>query len=370
MAFIPQSLHSDFVSKLSTKHTLRTCEHIKRRHYRSSVKACEPIYIDDPYGGFKGTRKSRETDAWIASGQHVPLRVSDSITCRIFTTLFGEQPSEAAVHVLVLPGFPCPSYMTRNMCRALANRAPKASIISLDWPGIGESDSPQGGVGGFDYDEQTATAAVGAVLTNYSIDKLSRNVPLCVVGHGFVGTNIAAAIAHAFQAAGCVFLSPAIGDAALDVPPPLRKLRNPILGPLLTGNPSHMADTVFTSASPYAVKESDMMVLRSPFLRSGGPGFAARAVVCNTNWPNFAAKAYHTIKHLNCPVSFATAIQDRWLNASKLNGSLNTLIADMNAGGNKQVQRVDYKYSGHFVFEDAPDDVAELIDLFIARNLL
>lgn len=349
----------------------RTCSLVTstNRRQRLVPKACDSIYVDDPYGGFKGIRKSQETDAWVASGAYVVLPTSGTAHCRIFVSSIGCSPNDANVNILVLPGYPCPSYMTRRMCRILASRMPQARIISMDWPGVGESDAPQDGLGGFRYGLGTAIDSARAVVQSLALARSKNGAALCVVGHGYIATNVAATVAKESGAVGCVLLAPAVGEAAYDLPDQLRKVRNPIFGPLLTGNPSHMADSVFSSASPYAIEEKDMMVLRSPFLRSGGPGFAARAILLNNNWRNLAMQACDTIRALECPVTVATASEDRWLSPSKLISTLESLKTEMEARGNKHVDRIDWKYSGHFIFEDAPEDVAELIDVFISRML-
>jgi pimeloyl-ACP methyl ester carboxylesterase len=190
--------------------------------------------------------------------------------------------------------------------------------------------------------------------------------PFFVVGHGFIGTLVAATVARDCGAAGAVFFAPAIGNDARQLPRELKKLRNPLIGPLLTGNPAHMADKAFASASPYAIVEEDMQVLRSVYMRSGGPGFAARSVACNIDWKSAADSARDAIASLDCPLAFATVTGDGWLPSAALRTELDALPKELDKG-NSNVSRVDWDYSGHFIFDDAPTDSAKFVNSFIPR---
>lgn len=119
-----------------------------------------------------------------------------------------------------------------------------------------------------------------------------------------------------------------------------------------------MADKVFSSATPYGIAEEDMMGLRAPFLQSGGPGFAARSTALNVDWKKTAEEARKAIVELACPLTIATAEQDRWLSVGKLKSELDS-VADER--GERVTTRIDWEYSGHFIFDDAPEDTAKLV---------
>lgn len=124
-----------------------------------------------------------------------------------------------------------------------------------------------------------------------------------------------------------------------------------------------MADKVFSSATPYGFAEEDMMALRAPFLQSGGPGFAARATALNVDWKRAAVEARDAVAALDCPLTIATAEGDRWLNNSKLKAELDGVAAER---GEKITTRIDWEYSGHFIFDDAPEDTAELVGTVVS----
>lgn len=62
--------------------------------------------------------------------------------------------------------------------------------------------------------------------------------PVVVVGHGWLGTRVAAEVAKELDASAVVLLAPVLGSGseATQLPKELRKLRNPLVGPLLTGS--------------------------------------------------------------------------------------------------------------------------------------
>jgi pimeloyl-ACP methyl ester carboxylesterase len=163
--------------------------------------------------------------------------------------------------VLLLPGFPCPSFLARRAAARIVELVPGARCISVDWPGVGESAAGQDGIGGVRYGVEYSVAAVRAVADECGIGRAGGQ-PLVVVAHGYLGTLVGAEAAAALGAAAAVFLAPVVGAGreAVRLPAPLRRLRNPLVGPLLTGNPAHMADAVFASATPYGINEADMMV--------------------------------------------------------------------------------------------------------------
>lgn len=93
----------------------------------------EGLFMDDPFGGFKGQRRSDTSDSWSKAGTRVKMNEKQDI----FVSVRGADESRA-VDVLVFPGFPCPSFLTRNFADRLAFLQPNARISAIDWPGVGE----------------------------------------------------------------------------------------------------------------------------------------------------------------------------------------------------------------------------------------
>lgn len=306
--------------------------------------------MDDPFGGFKGQRKSATSDAWAKAGTRVPVG-SQSVFC----ASAGARESPQA-DVLLLPGFPCPSFLARNAAGGIARLLPAARVVTVDWSGVGENDAGQDGIGGVRYGVEYGVSAALAVADAL---ELGVGVPLVMVGHGYLGTLVAAEVARLRGVAAAVFLAPVVGGGrdATQLPRELRKLRNPLVGPLLTGNPAHMADKVFASATPYGIDEGDMMVLRSPFMRSGGPGFAARATALNVDWKKAAVEAREAVVELACPENFATGEVDRWCPVGPLKKELDAIAAERDGA----TERIDWEYSGHHIFDVAPEDTAKLV---------
>lgn len=327
---------------------------------RVRVRCCAPVYLDDPFGGFKSTRKSAESDSWGASGEQVLVHERSSTS--VFTSEVGVLAEEADIDVLVIVGFPSPCYLARGMIQKVVSSTPRSRAVSFDWPGIGESDSPQDGLKGFSYNVESALEAVRGVVRHFAMGENERS--LYVVTHGYLGTHIGTVSANEFKAKGVVLLAPALA-AARELPPELRKLRNPIFGPLLTGNPAHMADKVFSSATPYGIDEKDMMVLRSPFMRSGGPGFAARATACNINWTEESKCAMNSVEKLTSPTHFVVAENDRWLKNNIVD--VKKMKELMLANGNSNTEVTQWEYAGHFIFDDQPDESGQLVADFINR---
>lgn len=360
-------------------------------------EALKPMYMDDPYGGFKGIRTSPETKSWETSGDYITVHQPPTPASgraplppvRVFSHAWkGEAVStttsssndigaidSAGPDVLILPGYPCPSYLARNFAEELLKLQPTARVIAFDWPGIGQSDAPQDGVGGFSYTLSSFEAAARRVVSEYSLAEDPAKRPLHLVGHGYIGTDIALRLcqsspssnSNAVEAeqiptiASLTLLAPALGKVAHELPKELKKLRNPLMGPLLTGNPAHMADKVFSSATPYNIVEADMMVLRSAYMQSGGPGFAARAIAVNFDWRAIANDAKHAIANIKCPVQFAIAAGDGWLPMTNLQNEVEAAMNELKSAGNGNVTCIDWEYSGHFIFDDAPKDVAKLV---------
>lgn len=113
-----------------------TCPRVQPR---ASASQSEPqqtadgLFMDDPFGGFKGQRRSDSSDSWSKNG----TRVRMSEKQEIFVAITGAKESRRA-DVLILPGFPCPSFLTRNFADRLAFLHPGVRVSAIDWPGIGD----------------------------------------------------------------------------------------------------------------------------------------------------------------------------------------------------------------------------------------
>ena len=89
-----------------------------------------------------------------------------------------------------------------------------------------------------------------------------------------------------------------------------------------------MADAVFDSAGQHRVAEPDTMVLRTPYLRDGGPGIAARATARGVDWAAAAVEALAAVVGLPCPVTLATVAVDRWCPVDALKRELDAVAAE------------------------------------------
>jgi pimeloyl-ACP methyl ester carboxylesterase len=85
----------------------------------------------------------------------------------------------------------------------------------------------------------------------------------------------------------------------------------------------------------------------------------------NVDWRAAAVDAHARIIRLPCPVAFATAQGDRWCPVGPLVAELEAVAAER-AG---ETERVDWEYSGHFIFDDAPDDTAKLVAKVVHKCL-
>lgn len=101
---------------------------------------------------------------------------------------------------------------------------------------LSQSSAPQDGIGGVSYGVEYSLKAGMTVASNFGIGGESRP-PAVVVGHGWLGTRVAAEVAKAIGASAVVLLAPVLGSGGepTQLPKELRKLRNPLVGPLLTG---------------------------------------------------------------------------------------------------------------------------------------
>lgn len=367
-------LHSRSVhSSICRTHSARTTPRKSRTTTPATTRCAAeppPLYLDDEFGGFKGIRRSEESDSWASWG--VLVEVHERSGTRCYTRSWGSPGEVAVADVLVLPGWPSPCYLAREAATRAVSLTPGLRVVSFDWPGIGESDAPQDGLKGFNYDRGTMLESVRAVAQYYGLGGAGSSGRssgtagrrLMIVAQGYLATDIGIALATELNADALMLFTPALGGAAGKLPVELRKLRNPLFGPLLTGNPAHMADKVFSSSTPYAIEEKTMMVLRSPFLRAGGPGFAARATACNLDW---AELANDSLEQLLTPTSekdtrvhFIITSGDKWLDYDAMKQAIEQCKSEL---GSEQVNVnvTDWEYSGHFCLEDAPEDCAKLI---------
>ena len=109
------------------------------------------------------------------------------------------------------------------------------------------------------------------------------------------------------------------------------------------------------------------MVLRSPFLRAGGPGFAARATACNVDWRALATNSMQQLQACAAPIHFILTSGDKWLDHQSLKKTIESYKC--NAEKAQGVKVTEWEYSGHFCFEDAPDDCGKLISQEVSSIL-
>jgi len=330
------------------------------------VKSDDTLYEDDPYGGWKGTRKSSQTEAWKSKGNFLEIDSNSSI----FT--ISTQPTKVQSsnsNVLLIPGFPSTSFSFRNILNSnsLTKSTPilsqKHFFSSFDWLGTGLSSLSQHKIA-------RTTQLEHVILNSTSYSKSQSTVTL--VAQGFLACESALEVIlnTEFNASikRLILLSPPINNHSSSskandkLPSHLQKLLNPLLGPILLSNPAYLVDKLYASSGPYEIKETDLEVIREPYLSDGNAGFTARDLVrecygSNTRL-NSLLDAFITLKSSNSQetpeISIVFGAQDKWIPIPST------------------VQYIEQKYpsipisilqnTGHFIQEDYPQLLLDLLD--------
>lgn len=248
--------------------------------------------------------------------------------------------------VLLVHGWPTSSYLWRGQIPAIAKRN---RVIAVDLPGFGESDKPLGLRYGF----STFDGVIGQVLASLGVDRVA------IGGHD-LGGPIAMhwALAHQDRVTGIAMLNtllyPELDPSTMDF---VRQLSTPVERDQLTSREGLARLFRLGLANPQAATDEVVATVVAPFPDAQSRQALAMAGI-QLSLRGFADIAAG-LPTLRCPLRIVYGEQDRLLPD----------VAETMARVQRDVSHAvatALPHCGHFLQEDAPEEVGELLAEFYA----
>jgi pimeloyl-ACP methyl ester carboxylesterase len=250
--------------------------------------------------------------------------------------------------VLLLHGWPTSSLLWRNVMPAIA---PANRVVALDLPGFGGSDKPGGARYGFQFFER----AIDGFLAELGIDEVA------LAGHD-LGGPIAVhwALGRQERVTGLALLNtllyPEFSDAVVEF---VKAASTPGRREQLTSPEGLEAAMRLGLADEANLTEEVLAGVREPFESEQSRRSLADAGIGLE--PEGFAEIARGLRSLNVPVRVVYGEQDRILPD----------IAETMARVQKDLPRADVTalpHCGHFLQEEAPEEVGELLASFFAEG--
>ncbi|KAL4572296.1 hypothetical protein LXL04_019068 [Taraxacum kok-saghyz] len=256
--------------------------------------------------------------------------------------------------VVLIHGFPSQAYSYRKVLPQLSK---DYHTIAFDWLGFGYSDKPQPKYG-FDYTLDEFVSALGSVIDELGVDKVS----LVVQGY-FAPIVVKYASNHQEKVNDLILLNPPLTAKHANLPSTLSIFSNFLLGEIFSQDPLRASDKTLTSCGPYKMKENDAMVYRRPYLTSGSSGFALNAI--SRSMKKELKNSVEEMRKIlmdddwKVKTSICWGQRDRWLDFDGVEDFCNA----------SKHRLVQLPMAGHHVQEDLGEELGTIISGLVSRKV-
>ncbi len=247
--------------------------------------------------------------------------------------------------LVLLHGIPAYSYLYRGSVERLV--ASGRRVLALDLIGFGNSAKPAPEA--FDYTLSAYVASLESVL--FTTLELPRG-GTDLVAQGLLGGTLGMILGASGAVRRLALANtPLDATSAGELPPPLRFLLNPLLGPMNAQNPVALVSKPIESAGIFQLAPDDIAAYIAPALSSGDGGWAAIAAAkaLKRDAPQAVTNAMRALEAKGSDVTVIWGTDDRWLGAAPPAGVL------------PGARRMLLTGAGHFAAEDWSDKFTEAL---------
>ena len=251
--------------------------------------------------------------------------------------------------VVFLHGLPSHSYTWQKTMTLLADE--QIPCIAPDWLGCGFSDKPS--PKNFAYTPKAFIDALSEFITALKLKKFY------LVVQGFLGSvGVQYALQNTEQIEGLIVLNTPITSSA-KLPWAMKQMTFPLVGDMMTQDPL-LVDRTIEKGSGFVIADSDLNILRKPFLQSSAVGRSLMTILKKIELDKTTKEIETGLSQWSIPTLIIWGAADSWLNLA----SVKKL-----AKSNSEISFVELAEAKHYPQEHWSSDIAAEIVRFFRRKV-